>query len=344
MALAPNDPAHGCTHIWDVWNEVGYEAYRNSVPRFCSEFGWQAPPTYATLAESVSERPLTIGSAAIVHHQKATDGNGKLQRGLAGHLPQPSDIDGSIYLNQLNQARAVTTAIEHMRSHRGANMGAIVWQLNDCWPSISWSAIDSGGRQKLLWYALRRSYAPHLLTIQPRGTKLHIFAVNERTLFWRSPVTVRRVRFDGTVLAEWRHWRLCVDRFSVESLDLPDSIAQPSDPGHEMLVANMLDATATWFFREDVALALQPPDYRLTVRRDGEDSIATVTANVFLRSLCIMADRLAPDARVDQTMVDLLPGASHDFRLTGAGNVTADDLRATRAIRTVNDHVGPHAA
>ena len=63
------------------------------------------------------------------------------------------------------------------------------------------------GAAFLSWYALRAAYHPHLLTIQPRGDDLHVFAVNERTLFWRGPVTVKRVRFDGTVLAEWTHWR-----------------------------------------------------------------------------------------------------------------------------------------
>ena len=37
----PNDPDHGTHHEWEVWNRVDYSAYRDAVPRFCSEFGFQ---------------------------------------------------------------------------------------------------------------------------------------------------------------------------------------------------------------------------------------------------------------------------------------------------------------
>lgn len=42
----PNDPAHGTHHSWEVWNRRDYAEYRDSVPRFVSEFGWQAPPPW----------------------------------------------------------------------------------------------------------------------------------------------------------------------------------------------------------------------------------------------------------------------------------------------------------
>ena len=51
-------------------------------------------------------------------------------------------------------------------------MGAIVWQLNDCWPVTSWSAVDGDGRLKPLWYALRHAFADRLLTIQPARADL----------------------------------------------------------------------------------------------------------------------------------------------------------------------------
>lgn len=341
MDIRPNDPAHGCMHIWDVWNEAGYEVYRNYVPRLCAEFGWQAPPTYATMMESISERPLTMESAAIAHHQKATNGNLKLLNGLAGHLPVPTTVDDWLFVTQLNQARAIRFGIEHMRSHRGVNMGAIVWQLNDCWPVVSWSAIDGAGRLKPLWYALRHAYSDHLLTIQSRDGGLTLFAVNDRSLFWRCPVKVKRVRLDGTVLAEWSHWRLNVDRLDIESLVLPADIVTPDNPQEELIVARMLDAETHWFFREDIDLALPRADYTVDVTNDGSDQVVTITAKTFLRDLCIFADRLHPDASIDHMMVNLFPGESRKFRLTAPTRFTVDDLRSPGVIRTVNDLLGP---
>ena len=48
-------------------------------------------------------------------------------------------------------------------------MGAIVWQLNDCWPVISWSSIDYCGRWKALHYAEKRFFAPLLLSCKEEG-------------------------------------------------------------------------------------------------------------------------------------------------------------------------------
>ena len=72
--IHPNDPNHGPTHIWDVWNERDYTHYRTYRPRFVAEFGFQAPANHATLARAISSRPLSPGDATMSHHQKAITG------------------------------------------------------------------------------------------------------------------------------------------------------------------------------------------------------------------------------------------------------------------------------
>ena len=51
--IHPNDPDHGTHHQWEVWNRIDYTAYRSEIPRFCSEFGFQAPPAWRTLSDWV---------------------------------------------------------------------------------------------------------------------------------------------------------------------------------------------------------------------------------------------------------------------------------------------------
>ena len=58
VAIPPNSDDHGPAHLWDVWNRFDYEHYRAHRPRFVAEFGFQAPPTAATIAAAVSARPL----------------------------------------------------------------------------------------------------------------------------------------------------------------------------------------------------------------------------------------------------------------------------------------------
>ena len=336
MDIHPNDPAHGCTHLWDVWNEIGYEHYADSTPRFCSEFGWQAPPTWATLTQSVHDNPLTPTSPGVWHHQKATIGNDKLLRGLKGHLPEPKTMDDWHFVTQLNQARAIKFGIEHMRSNRGRNMGTIVWQLNDCWPVTSWAAVDGYGRLKPLWYALRAVYHPHLLTIQPRGEGLSVVAVNERTLFWRGPVTIKRLRFDGTVLAEWTHWRLCADRLSAAELPIPADIAAAGDKSNELLVATMHDSTAFHYFAEDLDLNLPQPEFDLKVEKAADGYQVTVTAKTLIKDLCLFVDRIHPDATVDDMLVTLLPGQSRTFVVQSPVALDPKTLSSAPVFRCAN--------
>ena len=48
-------------------------------------------------------------------------------------------------------------------------MGAIVWQLNDCWPVTSWASIDYFGRWKALHYYEKRFFAPVLVSCAEEG-------------------------------------------------------------------------------------------------------------------------------------------------------------------------------
>ncbi|QKS21836.1 hypothetical protein HUN58_19940 [Curtobacterium sp. Csp1] len=143
--------------------------YRDSVPRFVSEFGWQAPPAWRTLRDAVTDEPLRVDAPGVVHHQKADDGMAKLARGIAPRFGSvdPSEFDRWHYLTQLQQARAVATGVEHWRTHWPRNTGVVLWQLNDLWPVSSWSAVDSAGRLKPLAHELRRLYDDVLLTIRP---------------------------------------------------------------------------------------------------------------------------------------------------------------------------------
>ena len=48
-------------------------------------------------------------------------------------------------------------------------MGALYWQLNDCWPGFSWSSLEFGGRWKALHFAARRFFAPVLVSAHVPG-------------------------------------------------------------------------------------------------------------------------------------------------------------------------------
>ncbi|GAA2635502.1 glycoside hydrolase family 2 protein [Dactylosporangium fulvum] len=339
QARHPNDPAHGTTHIWDVWNTHDYRHYTTYRPRFVAEFGFQAPPAYATLRRAVNDNPLTPHSPGVAHHQKATGGNNKLARGLQGHFPQPRTFDDWHWATQLNQARAIAYGIEHFRSLRPLCAGTILWQLNDNWPVTSWSAIDGDGRRKPLWYALRRVYADHLTTVQPRNDTPTVIAVNDATTPWRAPLDVRRTTFDGTPRARVT-FTVDVPAGGAVTVPLPTDITTPDDPTTELIVVDGGTDRTVWFFAEDVDLAYPRPSADVTVRPDSGGLTVEVTARTLLRDLTLFPDRLDPAATVDQQLVTLLPGESATFRVSGgAGIIDADPAAWGTApvLRSAND-------
>jgi beta-mannosidase len=308
----PNDADHGTRHDWEVWNRIDYRHYRDHVPRFCSEFGFQGPPTWATLSAWVHDEPLTPASAGFLVHQKADDGNGKLERGLADHLPVPADFAGWHWATQLNQARAVAFGIEHFRSWWPRTAGALVWQLNDCWPATSWAAVDSEGRRKPLWYALRHAFAPRLLTVQPRDGRSVLFLVNDHDEPWSGDVRVQRQSFAGAVLVEVVLPFSATAR-SVAGVELPDAVLTPSGPVGEVLVATTGDARVVHPFLEDLDLAYDPAPLTARVESVEGGYRVDVHATSFARDVAVLADRVAPDAVVEEMLVPMLAGESRSF-------------------------------
>ncbi|MET8398374.1 glycoside hydrolase family 2 protein [Streptomyces sp900116325] len=333
--LHPQDPARGTIHIWDVWNRADYRAYADRVPRFVAEFGFQGPPAHATLRRAVSG-PLALDAPLLTHHQKAEDGNAKLLRGLGDHLPQPGgSFDDWHWLTQLNQARAVAFGIRHFRSHTPYCMGTVVWQLNDCWPVVSWAAVDGDGRRKPLWYALRAVYADRLLVV--RDGALHL--VNDADRPWAGTLCLTRHDLDGTVLAE-EELSVSTAPRQVARLALPPSVAEPADRTRELLVARLGEVRTVEFYEEDTRLALPPARYGVRITGSEGDASAyrvEVTARTLLRDLALFPDRLDPAAEVDEMLVTLLPGESTVFRVTGAVIEDPEALGIRPVLRCVND-------
>jgi len=332
----PNDPAYGSTHIWDVWNTDDYTKYREYRPRFVAEFGFQAPPTYATLRRALPEERLAPDSPGMAHHQKAAGGATKLQRGLDNHLPLPRDFDDWHYLTQLNQARAVAYGIEHFRSLRPYCMGAIMWQLNDCWPVTSWAAVDGDGRRKPLWYAMRRAYADRLLTVQPRDGAPALVAVNDSATPWALSVVVSRRTLTGAILAQAAP-AVTVAPGRSATLALPADVTEAGDPAGEVLVADAGGTRAWWFFAEDKDIAWPPAKFEAQVEMDGDATLVTVTAQHILRDLTLHPDRLDPSAEVDDAGVTLLPGESVTFTVRAAAALDPVALTTRPVLRCVND-------
>lgn len=327
----PNDPAHGPSHFWEAWNRRDYTSYLDVVPRFAAEFGWQAPPAHATLREWLGDDPLTSTSPGMLHHQKAEDGNGKLDRGLAHHFSAPESFDLWHYLTQVNQARAIATGVAHWRSHWPVCAGTVIWQLNDCWPVTSWAAIDGMARPKPLYHELRRVYADRLLTFQHRDGARVLAVDNQSPEPWQGSALVRRLRADGTGLAEERV-PFSVPPLSVALLPLSVDV---KDTSEELLVADADGLRDVVLGCEDKDFAYPAPELDLRLRASDDTLGVVIIARSFVRDLLLQADRLGPLAAADRGLVTLLPGESVTITVTGL-DTPADETSVRSALFCVN--------
>lgn len=166
----PVDPNRGDVHYWEVWHGLKpFTDYRNFYFRYASEFGFQSFPSMETIESFTLPEDRNVFSYVMEKHQRNASANGKIASYLSAMYLYPATLDGFVYASQLLQAQAMQYGVEHWRRNRGRCMGAVVWQLNDCWPVVSWASIDYYGRWKALHYYEKRFFAPVLISCHEEG-------------------------------------------------------------------------------------------------------------------------------------------------------------------------------
>ncbi len=225
----PSDPNRGDCHYWEVWHgNKPFTAYREHFFRYLSEFGFQSFPAVKTIETFAEEEDKNIFSYVMEKHQRNGSANGKIMNYMSATYLYPTNFDILVYASQLLQADGIRYGVEHFRRNRGRCMGAVVWQLNDCWPVASWSSIDYEGRWKAVHYLAKRFFAPVLVSCEEEGvmsqntnvnmenphyTKSVHFNVSNETM---APVKVKLVwtlrSADGTVK------KTCEEHFDVPAL------------------------------------------------------------------------------------------------------------------------------
>ena len=169
-ATHPDGEMRGDTHYWDVWHArhpvKDYEKWRF---RFCSEFGMQSYSSPETQATFCPPGRGNVFGPLMENHQKNRAGNQIILDYVSRRYRFPKSQAHLIYLSQLNQAHCMQVGVEHYRRNLPHCMGALYWQLNDCWPVASWSSIEFTGRWKALHHVARRFFAPALVSAHIPG-------------------------------------------------------------------------------------------------------------------------------------------------------------------------------
>jgi beta-mannosidase len=162
--------AKGDCHFWDVWHaRKSVRAYEQKQFRFYSEFGMQSYCSVHTALQFASPGQMNVFGPTMENHQKNPAGNLIVFDYISRLFRFPKDHSSLVYISQLNQALCMKTAVEHFRRSMPRTMGALYWQLNDCWPVASWSSIEYGGRWKALHFHAKRFFSPVLVSARVNG-------------------------------------------------------------------------------------------------------------------------------------------------------------------------------
>lgn len=333
----------GDAHDWSVWHRrAPFTEYEEHPWRFVTEYGVESFPQMPTIQSFTMPKDRTdIFTPVMLAHQKSSEGNSLIDYYIRQYYPEPKDFASLLYVSQVMQAEGVKIGAEFFRRNRPETMGSLFWQLNDCWPVASWSAIDYYGRWKALQFYARRFYAPILVSPNVEDTSLKVYIVSDKTKSQPALLHVRLMDFGGKVLLdEARHVNVAPLASKVY-LEWP--IKKLTDAGAKdtsrVFVVAELTAGGTEISRNLIYLApvkdvhLTPA--HLTVKCTGAREIykIRISSPVLARDVYLSFGDL--DVKVSDNFVDLLPGEMRE--ITANTSAPLDVLKAQLKIVSLTD-------
>jgi beta-mannosidase len=339
-----NSRQEGNVHNWEVWHgnfprrfgeeprrentprAVSYRRYAEDTGRFISEFGMHAAPVAETLWSVIPEDQRYLHSPLLDWHNKDNPKN-KGDNLLLATTGLPTEIDQYILFSQIAQAEGLKFGIEHFRRRKPHCSGTLVWQLNDCWPVLSWSVLDYYGVPKASYHYLQRVYAPLLASFKDADGVMELWLTNDRLADATDRVTVHLGRFDGGI--EWEDSR-DVRIGPGESACVWQLHGVRGGAGHYLHVRSMHDAFPgnRHFFADIKDLARQPTAPGVTFERIASGLRATFEAP--RDGYVYFAHLASPYAstRFSDNYLDLCPGEVRQVEVTDPRHVLeADSLR-----------------
>ena len=329
----------GDMHNWSVWHgRLSFRDYEKSTPRFMTEYGFQSFPEMRTVEAFTQPEDRTgILSPVMLAHQKNTAGNAIIHDYMLRDYPEPKDFASFLYASQVLQAEGIKIGTEHLRRNRPRTMGAIYWQLNDCWPVASWSSMDYYGRWKALQYYARRFYNDLLVSPHQENGGLAVYVVSDKTTPVAGELRLRLMTFDGHVLIEKKANVDVAPLASKIYLQLPieeSLIAKGIDPTKvavvtELTVAGSVVSSNVIYMAPTFEIHLPPATLKTELTKNelmksGDSYRLRVSSPVLARSVYISFGEV--DAEVSDNYFDLLPGQTVEIAIKTAAS--EDSLRS----------------
>ncbi len=330
----------GDAHIWAVWHgSQPFEYYQRCNHRFISEFGFQSFPEPRTVEGYTPGEHRNVTNYVMEHHQRSHIGNARIMTYMLDWFQMPTSFEKTLWLSQILQGLAIQIGVEFWRRNKPRTMGALYWQLNDCWPVASWASIDYPGRWKALHYMARRFFAPVLLSLVRRddaqGFDLH--AVSDLPADQTACLEWQVVSLEGEVLGQ-----------EEQSVDIPaDSSAKIATADLKDLAGQVGSRKLLFFARLKIDgqvvsrqagslvapkhLDLPVVDYDLKAEPTQEGLEVTLQSRK--PGLYVWLEAEGCDIRCSDNFFDLVPGEQRHLHVTPCEPMSPSDLQERLRVR-----------
>lgn len=321
------------SHNWGTWHgRKPFESFDTDVPRFMSEYGFQAFPEMKTIRTFAEEKDFELESPVMNAHQKADIGNALIKQTMGLYYKVPEKFEDLVYVGLVLQGQGMRHGIEAHRRNRPYCMGSLFWQLNDSWPVVSWSGIDYYGNWKALMYQSKRAFAPILINAIKEGDDVCVYLVSDE-LQDRDDVRldVELMDFDGKAHGKWTQSGMLAANSSVLFMKKRAGELQGKLSAANSLLHFTLKDKNGATLADDVFYFAYPKDQKLpeanietSVRRRGDAIEMTLKTDKLARDIFVEVPVLG--VRFTDNFFDLLPGQRKKITITSPEGDSLNDF------------------
>jgi hypothetical protein len=226
--------------------------------------------------------------------------------------------EGLYYQDTVERQRRGRPAEE--QSDRRCCGGYIVWKYNDSWPQVYSGKVDFFLEPYHAYYALRRAYAPVLLSFDI-GTFIHLWAVNDSTAPVSGTVRIQLYHLEQTEFRKEIVREVTVPPGKSKVVVRLDQAGIRAFRREHILFATLTDKSGTVLARAnalaDIERRLTFPDAKLDVK--VANGALLITTDKFARAVTLEGDANG-DAFgwfFEDNYFDLLPGEKKVVRILG---------------------------
>lgn len=333
----PNAMESGNRHQWNIWSAwIDYSQVVSDHSRFVTEFGFQGPANRSTLEKALPKSEWSIQSKGFEFHNKQVEGNERIIRFLAAHLPLRISWKDFIYLAQLNQGFALQTCLEHWRMHSPETNGAIIWQINDCWPVSSWALVDSEKMPKLAYHLVKNAFAPAALSFKKEDEGYSVMCINDTGKMKKVTLDVSLVHTGkGQVQRLIKTTRM----LRPDTCEAIYQLRLKDEEASGIYIATLYDENRKIIHRAYAAsqpwkyMKLPPAKIKMTLTKKGSEHFVSLSAG----NPAFFVDLSGDKYEFSHRGMILLPGEQFNVRLQTSKKAAPDKSDIT--IQTLNDYL-----